>query len=121
MKPWGTVAAVFGLVAVALGAFGAHALRDQVTPERLSVFQTGVQYQAIHALALLSVAIWMRVVGASAWLTRAAWCFSAGMLIFSGSLYALVVLDAPKFGMITPLGGIAFMLGWVCLAVASRD
>lgn len=120
MRPWATVAAVFGLLAVALGAFGAHALREQVTPERLDVFQTGVHYQAIHALALLAVALWSDR-RPSPWLSRAGWAFSLGVVVFSGSLYALVVLDSPRFGMITPIGGVLMMLGWVCLIVASLE
>lgn len=119
MSGWATLGSVFGMLAVALGAFGAHALREQVTPERLAVFQTGVQYQAIHALALLIVAVWMRVAGESRGLNAAGWCFSIGVFVFSGSLYALVLLDSPRFGMITPLGGVAFIAGWACLVWAS--
>ena len=124
MRPWGVIGAVFGLLVVAFGAFGAHSLRDIVTPERLAVFQTGVQYQAIHALALLLVATWRQAGGASKSLTIAGICFTLGVLIFSGSLYALVVLDSPRFGMITPIGGVMFMVGWGALvvrALASTD
>lgn len=115
MSGWATLGSVFGMLAVALGAFGAHALRGQVSPERLAVFQTGVQYQAIHALALLIVAIWIRVAGESRGLNAAGWCFSIGVFLFSGSLYALVVFWEPRFGMITPIGGVAFIAGWACL------
>lgn len=124
MRPWGVIGGVYGLLAVAFGAFGAHSLRDMVTPERLAVFQTGVHYQAIHALALLFVATWIQSGGRSKSLAVAGTCFSAGVLIFSGSLYALVVLDSPRFGMTTPIGGVLFMVGWGALisrALASRD
>lgn len=124
MRPWGVLGGVFGLLAVAFGAFGAHSLRDMVTPERLAVFQTGVHYQAIHALALLFVATWAQSGGRSKSLTVAGVCFTGGVLIFSGSLYALVVLDSPRFGMITPIGGVLFMVGWGALiarALATRD
>lgn len=124
MRPWGVIGGVFGLLAVAFGAFGAHSLRDMVTPERLAVFQTGVQYQGLHALALLIVATWRQVGGASKSLTVAGVCFTLGVIIFSGSLYALVVLDSPRFGMITPIGGVMFMVGWGALiarALVSRD
>lgn len=119
MRPWATIGAVFGLLAVALGAFGAHALREQVTPERLAVFQTAVHYQVIHALALLIVGLWNDL-RPSAWLSRAGWAFTLGVLVFSGSLYALVTLDSPRFGMITPIGGVSLMLGWGCVIAASR-
>lgn len=124
MRPWGVIGAIFGLLAVAFGAFGAHSLRDMVTPERLAVFQTGVQYQAIHALALLFVATWTQSGGRAKSLSVAGTCFTLGVLIFSGSLYALVVLDSPRFGMITPIGGVMFMVGWGALvvrALASTD
>lgn len=116
MNGWATLGSVFGMLSVALGAFGAHALRDHVSSEQLAVFQTGVQYQAIHALALLVVAIWIRVAGESRGLNAAGWCFSIGVFLFSGSLYALVLFWEPRFGMITPIGGVAFIAGWACLA-----
>lgn len=119
MSGWATLGSVFGMLAVALGAFGAHALREQVSPERLAVFQTGVQYQAIHALALLIVAVWIRGAGEARGLNAAGWCFSIGVFVFSGSLYGLVVLDMPRLGMITPIGGVAFIAGWACLVWAS--
>ncbi len=115
MSGWATLGSVFGMLAVALGAFGAHALRGRVSSEQLAVFQTGVQYQAIHALALLIVAVWIRVAGESRGLNAAGWCFSIGVFLFSGSLYALVVFWEPRFGMITPIGGVAFIAGWACL------
>ena len=108
--------ALLALVGVALGAFAAHGLQARVSPDRLETFQTGVRYHLIHALALLAVA------GASTrWPGKraeaAAWLFTVGIAIFSGSLYALVLLDLPRLGMITPLGGLAFLAGWACLAL----
>ncbi|WKW12633.1 DUF423 domain-containing protein [Pseudogemmatithrix spongiicola] len=106
-------------IAVAAGAFGAHALRARVEPRLLEVFETGARYQMYHALALLAVA-WLvgqggRVAGPAAW---AGWCFVAGTLLFSGSLYAMTFTGIRALGAITPLGGVAFLAGWLLLAVA---
>jgi uncharacterized membrane protein YgdD (TMEM256/DUF423 family) len=112
------VGSLSGLIAVAAGAFGAHSLRDRLTSDLLAIFETGVRYQMYHALALLLVA-W----AVNRWpgpLTSAAgWLFVAGTLIFSGSLYALSFSGARWLGAITPLGGIAFLGGWLCLALAA--
>lgn len=106
-------------LAVALGAFGAHGLRARLSPDLLAVYETGVRYQMYHALALLAVA-WVasRWPGASltAW---AGWAFVAGTVLFSGSLYALALSGRGWFGILTPLGGVAFIAGWVCLALAA--
>ncbi len=108
--------AVFAAIAVAAGAFGAHALAERVTPERLQTFETAVRYQMYHALALLACGLlgeaWRRSLDAAAWL------FTAGILIFSGSLYLLVLTDTAWLGAITPIGGVAFISGWIALAVA---
>jgi uncharacterized membrane protein YgdD (TMEM256/DUF423 family) len=99
---------------VVLGAFGAHALKATLSPEALSVWQTAVQYHFWHALALLATPQL-----AGAWARAAGWLFVAGVLLFSGSLYALA-LDAPRaLGMVTPLGGLALVLGWLAFAVAA--
>jgi uncharacterized membrane protein YgdD (TMEM256/DUF423 family) len=109
------VGAVAALLAVALGAFGAHALRSRLTPADLDIFETGVRYQMYHALALFGVA-W----ASSRWpggVTHAAgWAFLVGIVIFSGSLYLLVLLGQRWLGAVTPLGGVAFLLGWTLLA-----
>jgi uncharacterized membrane protein YgdD (TMEM256/DUF423 family) len=111
----GAVAAFLG---VALGAFGAHGLRARLSPEMLAVFQTGVQYQMYHALALILTAAAMAHY--SGWLVRTAgWCFAAGIVLFSGSLYLLAVTGVTILGAITPLGGLAFLAGWACLAFAA--
>ena len=98
-----------------LGAFGAHALKDRLSGEALSVWQTAVQYHFWHALALLAVAL----AGSGPWFKAAGWLLIAGILLFSGSLYALT-LGAPRFlGMIAPVGGLALILGWLAFAVAA--
>ncbi|MEZ4702650.1 MAG: DUF423 domain-containing protein [Rhodothermales bacterium] len=108
--------AVLAGLAVAAGAFGAHALGDVVTAARLATFETAARYLMYHALALIAVG-WMLRDGASAGLLWAARLFLLGMLLFSGSLFALVLLDRSMLGIITPFGGVAFMAGWVTLAV----
>jgi uncharacterized membrane protein YgdD (TMEM256/DUF423 family) len=98
---------------VVLGAFGAHALRARLGAEALSVWQTAVQYHFWHALALLAVAL----AGSGPWFKTAAWLLIAGVLLFSGSLYALAF--GLPLGMVTPLGGLALILGWLAFAVAA--
>ncbi len=107
--------AVSGGLAVAAGAFGAHALRTRLPPDLLAVFQTGAQYQLAHALALLACG-WMvgRAPGAAS--AAAGWLFLAGTVLFSGSLYARALSGVRALGTITPLGGVAFLCGWAALA-----
>ena len=114
-----TLGALSGFVAVAAGAFGAHALRDRLTTTMLDVFQTGVTYQMYHALALVGVGILLArfSTDGSTWLTAAGWLFVAGSVLFSGSLYALALSGTTWLGAITPLGGIAFLIGWLALAI----
>lgn len=107
-----------GLIAVAAGAFGAHTLRDRISADLLAIFETGVRYQMYHALALLAVA-WAITRWASSLTTVAGWLFVAGTLVFSGSLYALSLTGARWLGAITPLGGVALIAGWFCLALAA--
>ena len=110
--------AVAAFLAVALGAFGAHGLRGRLTPEMLAVFQTGVQYHMYHALALILVSgIMGRVTGRL--IQTAGWCFAAGIVVFSGSLYALATTGVTILGAITPIGGLFFLIGWACLAFAA--
>lgn len=110
------LAAFSGFTSVALGAFAAHGLRHQLSPESLAVFQTGVQYQQLHTLVLLAVASLLQR-QAGRLLTLSGGFFVAGMLLFSGSLYALTLTGFGKLGIITPLGGVAFMLGWLLLGI----
>lgn len=116
MQRWALlVAAVAGFLAVGLGAFAAHGLRDVLSAEYLTVFQTGVHYQMVHALALLAVGMLLQKSPARS-LRIAAWSFTLGILLFSGSLYALTLSGVRSLGMITPFGGVAFLVGWAALA-----
>ena len=105
-------------LAVAAGAFGAHALKAQLEPGDLQVFETAARYQMYHGLALIGAA-WVADRWSSRLATVAAWCFLAGVVLFSGSLYALTLSGVRALGAITPLGGICFLAGWVCLALAA--
>jgi uncharacterized membrane protein YgdD (TMEM256/DUF423 family) len=110
-------AALLMAAAVALGAFGAHALKARVTPDALAVWQTAMSYHAWHALGLLATATLMLHIGERRALRYAAALFIAGIALFSGSLYALA-LGAPRaFGALTPFGGAAFIAGWIALAL----
>lgn len=115
---WLAVAAILGGLAVAAGAFGAHALEGKLSAHYMSVFQTAVQYQMFHALALLGVALIGLIRPDASWLVPAAWAFLVGVVLFSGSLYALVLSGVRVLGAITPIGGVVFLVGWSCLAVA---
>lgn len=112
--------ALSGLVSVAAGAFGAHALRARLPPDLLAVFETGARYQMYHAIALLVVA-WAAGRWPGALLTWAGWLFVAGTLLFSGSLYTLALTGTRWLGAVTPLGGVCFLAGWLCLAFAARQ
>jgi uncharacterized membrane protein YgdD (TMEM256/DUF423 family) len=107
--------AINGFLTVAFGAFAAHGLKDVLSPGLKAVFDTGVEYQALHAIALLIVGL-LGNSGRSAALTWSGWAFATGILLFSGSLYLLALTDARWLGMVTPLGGTAFLLGWAALA-----
>ena len=111
------LAALAGLSGVGLGAFAAHGLRGQLSAEMLAVFQTGVLYQMLHALALLGCGILARE-WRTLLLSAAGGLFFLGILLFSGSLY-LMTLAGLKLGIVTPIGGLCFMLGWLCLALAA--
>jgi uncharacterized membrane protein YgdD (TMEM256/DUF423 family) len=110
--------AVSGLIAVGAGAFGAHALRARLTPELLGVFETGARYQMDHALALV-VAAWVVSRWPESLAAWAGWLFLAGTIVFSGSLYALALTGVRWLGAVTPLGGLCFLAGWLCLALAA--
>ena len=110
------LAALFGFTGVGLGAFAAHALKSRLSPEYLAVFQTGVHYQMLHALALLVLAVLARQLPGRL-LLAAGSLFALGIVLFSGSLYALTLSGISALGMITPLGGLAFLAGWLCLGM----
>jgi uncharacterized membrane protein YgdD (TMEM256/DUF423 family) len=110
--------ALAGFIGVALGAFGAHGLRTRLSADMLAVFETGVRYQMYHALALLLVAAIVPRLGG--WLVvSAGWLFTAGIILFSGSLYAMALTGMTRLGVITPIGGLAFLAGWALLAIAA--
>jgi len=108
--------AVMAALGVALGAFGAHSLRSLVTPERLAVFETGVRYHLVHALAVLAAAGAAYAAPQAAGPRWAGALFALGVLLFSGSLYLLVWTGVTTWGAVTPLGGLAFIAGWIALA-----
>ena len=110
----GITAASFGLTAVALGAFGAHMLKTIVTPERLATWQTAIDYQMFHTIALLLILV-LQHQTPSKRLSQIAVCFVLGVVIFSGSLYALVLTNTPWLGAITPIGGVLMIAGWALL------
>ncbi len=109
--------AILGFLGVALGAFGAHGLRSRLSPDMLAVFETGVRYQMYHVFALLIVSAAIGHLGSARLLLMAGWFFFAGILIFSGSLYALALTSTGVLGAITPFGGLALLVGWACLAL----
>ena len=106
-------------LAVALGAFGAHSLKARLTPDLLQTFETGVRYHLFHALALLAVAFALSRWSSTGLAAAAGWLFLAGTVLFSGSLYLLAVTGTKWLGAVTPLGGVAFIAGWVCLALTA--
>ena len=111
--------ALSGAMAVALGAFGAHGLKARLPADLLATFETGVRYQMYHALALLAVAWAVTRWSGSHLPTSAGWLFVAGTVLFSFSLYLLALTGQRWLGAVTPLGGVAFVAGWVCLALAA--
>ena len=131
MKTFLVLGAAFGLIGVALGAFGSHALRSRLASERLGAFETGVRYQMWHALALFVVVIvdawtptgvassYTLVEAGTGWpLLAAGWLFVAGIVLFSGSLFALALTGHRTWGAVTPFGGACLLLGWASLLFA---
>ncbi len=112
------LAAISGAMTVIFGAFAAHILKTQLSTNMWSVFETGIQYQAWHSLALLACGIWARIMPSKA-VSYAALFFALGIVCFSGSLYVLALTGIKWFGPITPIGGVFFIFGWVALIVAA--
>jgi len=111
------IGAILGFLGVAFGAFGAHALKNRLSPDLLAVFETGVRYQMYHTFAVLIVAAAIGHIGNARLLVIAGWLFFAGTVLFSGSLYALALTGVGTLGAITPIGGVLFLFGWTSLAV----
>ncbi|MCJ8202763.1 DUF423 domain-containing protein [Pseudomonas sp. RGM2987] len=112
------LAAFFGFTGVALGAFAAHGLKNRLSADYLAIFHTGVTYQLVHTLALLGVALLATHIPGRI-VTWAGISFVVGILLFSGSLYLLTLTGTSKLGIITPFGGVAFLIGWLCLGIAA--
>lgn len=111
--------AINAFLAVALGAFGAHGLEGKVTERMLEIWRTGVTYQMFHAGGLFVIAFLIDRYGGSGLLSTAGWSMTIGIILFSGSLYVLTLSGVKILGAITPLGGVAFLLGWVLVIVAA--
>ncbi|MEI6068717.1 MAG: DUF423 domain-containing protein [Methylococcaceae bacterium] len=109
--------AISALIGVGMGAFGAHGLKTVLSPELLTVYQTGVTYQMWHALGLIAIALMRQQVPESKLLGWAGWLMFIGILVFSGSLYLLALLDLKWLGMITPFGGVSFITAWLLIAI----
>ncbi|HRF59372.1 MAG TPA: DUF423 domain-containing protein [Fimbriimonadaceae bacterium] len=110
--------ALNGFLAVALGAFGAHALKPRISEAKLALFQTGTHYHLLHAVAILVVAMMAPRIAAG-FATWSARCFFWGILLFSGSLYVMAVTQMTTFAAVTPFGGVCFLAGWLILAIAA--
>ena len=117
-KLFASIGSINALLAVMLGAFGAHALKSRLSTEMLEIFQTGVQYHFYHALGLLAVGIIAYHLPDSRLLKWSGWLMLTGILIFSGSLYILSISGIKWLGAITPIGGTAFIIAWVLLTIA---
>lgn len=115
---WFAAGALAAGVGVALGAFGAHGLKERVPADLLAVFETGVRYHMYHALALLAVG-WAASRWPGGWTQAAGWLFLFGIVVFSGSLYVMTLTGARWLGAVTPIGGVCFLLGWAALVTAA--
>jgi uncharacterized membrane protein YgdD (TMEM256/DUF423 family) len=115
-----SVGAFSAMLSVAAGAFGAHALRERLGSESLAIFETAARYQMYHALGLIAAA-WTVTRWPGTWSHWSGWLFITGTVLFSGSLYALALSGIRWLGAITPLGGVAFLAGWLCLAFSTRS
>jgi uncharacterized membrane protein YgdD (TMEM256/DUF423 family) len=120
VKVFLSIASILAGLSVALGAFASHGLKDKLTDRALEIFETATRYQMYHALALLLVGVLLlQNEVAQSWLNAAGYAFIAGIILFSGSLYALSFSGVKVLGAVTPIGGVAFMVGWGCLAIGA--
>jgi uncharacterized membrane protein YgdD (TMEM256/DUF423 family) len=115
---WFATGAIAAGLGVALGAFGAHILKPRLSVDLLAIFETGVRFQIYHALALLAVG-WAATRWTGSAVHVAGWAFTLGIVVFSGSLYMLAITGHRWLGAITPIGGLAFLIGWAALALAA--
>ncbi|HZN54525.1 MAG TPA: DUF423 domain-containing protein [Candidatus Polarisedimenticolaceae bacterium] len=115
---WFAIGAGLAAAGVALGAFGAHALKGRLSSEALAIWETAARYHLIHALALLATG-WAAERWPGGWTTAAGWAFVTGIVIFGGSLYGLALTGARALGAITPFGGLCLIAGWICLAIGA--
>ena len=115
MNKFLAIGSVSGFISVALGAFGAHALKERLDPHMLDVFKTGVQYQFYHTFAIIAVAILLKYFSDNSLLNYAGYLFLIGIILFSGSLYTMALTDITKLGIVTPFGGLCFLAGWALL------
>ena|SRR5690349_18749713 len=113
---WVAAGSMFMFLAVALGAFGAHALKDRLSPDLLAVYETGVRYQVYHALGLFAIA-WLSDKYPNTMISAAGVSFIVGIVLFSGSLYLLSLTGVRWIGAVTPIGGLSFLIGWMLLVV----
>lgn len=120
VKVFIAIGAILAFLSVAFGAFGAHVLKARLTEQNLSIFQTGVQYQMVHALGLILIGILALTVftGQTTLLVWAGWLMTLGVVLFSGSLYALTLSGVRVLGAITPIGGVLFLISWVLVVAA---
>jgi uncharacterized membrane protein YgdD (TMEM256/DUF423 family) len=119
MKAFIIIGAINAFMAVALGAFGAHGLKDKLEPKYLEIWQTGVTYQMFHAIGILVVGLLLSKVSASAQFTWSGWLMLIGIILFSGSLYVLSLTKVGILGAITPLGGVCFLAAWVLIIIGA--
>lgn len=119
MKVFIIIGAINAMIAVGLGAFGAHGLEGRIPEKYLQTWETGVKYHMYHALGILAVALLFDKIGSVASLTAAGWLMFAGIVLFSGSLYVLSLTQISVLGAITPLGGLSFIIAWVLVVVAA--
>jgi uncharacterized membrane protein YgdD (TMEM256/DUF423 family) len=118
MRLWLILGAASAFISVAAGAFGAHALKTRLSPDLLTIFETGARYQMYHSLGLIAMGLLMQL-RPNPLLNAAGWAMLAGIVLFSGSLYALALSGVRVLGAITPLGGVGFLVGWVLFALAA--
>ncbi|WP_099093116.1 DUF423 domain-containing protein [Paenibacillus yonginensis] len=119
MNIWLGLGGIVMFLAVALGAFGAHALKNKLSDEKMKTYQTGIQYQIAHGLGLLLLGTAGDQLADSSLISWAGWLMTGGILLFSGSLYALSLSGARKLGAITPIGGVLFLAAWILVVIAA--